>query len=46
MKHRAIIIFIIILTLFLLGCGKVSTTEAEKSAIKEVLDNYIVSIEK
>lgn len=44
MKHASIIITITILTI-LMGCQKAVDIEAEKSAIKSVLTDYIVSIE-
>ena len=44
MKHVSIIITITILTI-LMGCQKAVDIEAEKSAIKSVLTDYIVSIE-
>ena len=44
MKHLSIIFIITTLTL-VLGCQKVVDIEAEKSAVKVVLDNYIISIE-
>jgi ketosteroid isomerase-like protein len=45
MKHVSIIFIITALTL-VIGCQKaVVDTAAEKSAIKTVLDNYIISIE-
>lgn len=43
MKH--IFIFFIVTFLTFMGCQKAVDTEAEKSAIKAVLTNYIVSIE-
>jgi len=44
MKHVSIIITITILAI-LMGCKKAVDIEAEKSAIKSVLTDYIVSIE-
>jgi ketosteroid isomerase-like protein len=44
MKHVSIIITMTILTI-LMGCKKAVDIEAEKSAIKSVLTDYIVSIE-
>jgi ketosteroid isomerase-like protein len=44
MKHVSIIITIIILTI-LMGCQKAVDIEVEKSAIKSVLTDYLVSIE-
>ncbi len=44
LKHNSIFIVTAILTL-LLGCQKEVNTDAEKSAIKSVLNDYIVSIE-
>lgn len=44
MKHVSIIITITIL-IILMGCQKAVDVEAEKSAIKSVLTDYIVSIE-
>ena len=44
MKHVSIIIAVTILTI-LMGCQKAVDIEAEKSAIKSVLTDYIVSIE-
>ena len=44
MKHVSIIISVTILTI-LMGCKKAVDIEAEKSAIKSVLTDYIVSIE-
>lgn len=45
MKHVFIICIIAALTL-LTGCQKAVNPETEKPAIKDVLDNYILSIEK
>ena len=44
MKHLSIIITITILAI-LMGCQKAVDIAAEKSAIKSVLTDYIVSIE-
>jgi len=44
MKHVSIIIAVTILAI-LMGCQKAVDIEAEKSAIKSVLTDYIVSIE-
>ena len=44
MKHLSIILIITILTL-VMGCQKAVDIEAEKSAVKVVLDSYIKSIE-
>ncbi|MDP2366024.1 MAG: nuclear transport factor 2 family protein [Ignavibacteria bacterium] len=45
MKHLSIISILTILILAM-GCQKTVDIEAEKSAVKVVLDSYIISIEK